>query len=327
MGLLVNGEWHDRWYDTKNSDGAFEREAAQLRNWITLDGEAGPSGIGGFKAESGRYHLYVSLACPWAHRTLIFRKLKKLEQHIDVSVVSPDMLEQGWTFKTDEGSTGDQLFGSEFMHQIYTRNKADYSGRVTVPVLWDKENDCIVSNESSEIIRMFNSAFNAVTGDTQDFFPAEKRDEIETINHLIYQNINNGVYRCGFATRQKAYENAYTKLFDALDKVEGILSKQRYLTGDSITEADWRLFTTLIRFDSVYHGHFKCNRQRLEDFSHISHYVRELYQWPNVADTVDFYHIKRHYYFSHAMINPTRVVPVGPDIDYHTPHNRETFLL
>ena len=324
MGLLVEGKWHDQWYDTSASGGAFEREAAQLRNWITADGSAGPTGVGGFKAESGRYHLFVSLACPWAHRTLIFRKLKKLEDHITVSIVSPDMLDQGWTFNQDEGSTGDHLFGSTYLHQIYTRNKADYSGRVTVPILWDKQQNCIVSNESSEIIRMFNSAFNALTDDTQDFYPPNKLDEIETINHLVYDNINNGVYRCGFATSQAAYEEAYDKLFTALDKVEDILTQHRYLTGDQVTEADWRLFTTLIRFDAVYHGHFKCNRHRLEDYPAISNYVRELYQWAGVAETVDFFHIKRHYYFSHTMINPTQVVPVGPDIDYHRPHNRDS---
>ncbi|WP_444889430.1 glutathione S-transferase family protein [Microbulbifer sp. DLAB2-AA] len=322
MGLLVNGQWKDQWYDTKDSLGSFKREAAQLRNWITRDGSAGPSGRGGFKAESGRYHLYVSLACPWAHRTLIFRKLKKLEEHISVSVVSPDMLEHGWSFNTDEDSSGDSLFGYQFLHQLYTHNKADYTGRVTVPVLWDKLQNCIVSNESSEIIRMLNQSFNEISGDTQDFFPKEKQTEIETINELVYENINNGVYRSGFATTQEAYEEAYTNLFDALDRVENILGQQRYLVGEKITEADWRLFTTLIRFDSVYHGHFKCNRQRLEDYPNLSNYVRELYQWPGVAETVNFHHIKRHYYFSHTMINPTQIVPVGPDIDYTKPHNR-----
>lgn len=322
MGLLVQGEWHDKWYDTKASGGEFKREAAQLRNWVTEDGAPGPTGLGGFKAESGRYHLYVSLACPWAHRTLIFRKLKKLEEHISVSVVSPDMLSKGWTFSTSEGSSGDELFGFEYLHQVYTRNRSEYSGRVTVPVLWDKQQNCIVSNESSEIIRMFNTAFNSLTGDTQDFYPASLHNEIHTINELVYDNVNNGVYLCGFATSQDAYETAYSSLFSALDKIEALLKDNRYLTGESLTEADWRLFTTLIRFDSVYHGHFKCNRQRLEDFPAISNYLRELYQWPGVAETVDFYHIKRHYYFSHTMINPTQVVPVGPDIDYDRAHNR-----
>ncbi|KZZ48980.1 glutathione-dependent reductase [Thalassolituus sp. HI0120] len=327
MGLLVNGQWHDKWYKTEESGGAFQREAAQLRNWVTEDGKAGPSGEAGFNAESGRYHLYVSLACPWAHRTLIFRKLKQLETHISVSVVSPDMLDQGWTFEqlnddAAKGSSGDALFNADYMHQIYSRNKADYTGRVTVPVLWDKQQNRIVSNESSEIIRMFNSAFNQLTGDTQDFYPQALRTDIDSLNERVYENINNGVYRCGFATTQEAYENAYNKLFVALDDVETILGKQRYLVSNQISEADWRLFTTLIRFDAVYHGHFKTNRQRLEDYPHISNYVRELFQWPGVADTVDFYHIKRHYYFSHTMINPTQVVPVGPDINYLSPHNR-----
>lgn len=325
MGLLVNGQWQDRWYDTKASDGEFKREAAQLRNWITKDGSPGPSGEGGFAAQSGRYHLYVSMACPWAHRTLIFRKLKQLEEHISVSVVSPDMLGQGWSFNTDEGSTGDALFGYNYLHQVYTRNKADYSGRVTVPVLWDKERHCIVSNESSEIIRMFNSAFDDLTGNTLDFFPADMHDAIEMVNTLVYENINNGVYLCGFATTQHAYEQAYKALFAALDEVESILSRQGYLAGESITEADWRLFTTLIRFDSVYHGHFKCNLKRLEDYPQLRNYVRELYQWPQVAETVDFHHIKRHYYFSHNTINPTRIVPSGPDIDYHSQHDRKRF--
>ncbi|GAA5443400.1 glutathionyl-hydroquinone reductase YqjG [Microbulbifer sp. NBRC 101763] len=325
MGLLISGKWQDQWYNTSESGGAFEREAAQLRNWITIDGSAGPSGTGGFKAEPGRYHLYVSLACPWAHRTLIFRKLKKLEGHIGVSVVSPDMLNSGWSFNIEEGSSGDPLFRFDYLYQIYTHNKANYSGRVTVPVLWDKQQNCIVSNESSEIIRMFNSAFNLITGDQTDFFPRQKRDEIEVINHEIYENINNGVYRCGFATTQAAYGEAYDKLFKSMDHVETRLSQQRYLTGDQITEADWRLFTTLIRFDAVYHGHFKCNRQRLDDFPNIRNYVRELYQWPGVAETVDFHHIKRHYYFSHTSINPTQVVPVGPAIDYSSPHDRSRF--
>ncbi len=324
MGRLIKGEWQDQWYETEETGGAFEREAAQLRHWVTVDGSAGPSGEGGFKAESGRYHLYVSLACPWAHRTLIFRKLKSLEAHVSVSIVSPDMLERGWTFNTKEGSSGDQLYDAEFLHQIYTRNKADYSGRVTVPVLWDKQNARIVSNESSEIIRMFNSAFNGITDNEDDFFPQHQCSAIEHINKLVYDSINNGVYRCGFATSQEAYEEAYNRLFEALDTVENLLDQKRYLTGWQITEADWRLFTTLIRFDSVYHGHFKCNRQRLEDYPSISQYVRELYQWPSVAETVNFEHIKRHYYYSHDMINPTRIVPLGPDIDYNRPHNRHT---
>ena len=322
MGLLVNGQWQDKWYDTDNNQGEFKREAAQLRNWVTEDGSAGQSGDAGFKAEKDRYHLYVSLACPWAHRTLIFRHLKGLEDYISVSVVSPDMLEHGWTFDKDNHSTGDALFDSEFMHQIYTRNKADYSGRVTVPVLWDKKTQRIVSNQSAEIIRMFNCAFNALTGNERDFYPQLLRSEIDEVNEFVYHNINNGVYRAGFATTQEAYTEAFDDLFAALDKIEQRLTANRYLVGETLTEADWRLFTTLIRFDSVYVGHFKCNLRTIESYPAISNYLRELYQIEGVSKTVDFYHIKRHYYFSHTMINPTQVVPKGPDIDYARPHNR-----
>ena len=322
MGLLVNGQWQDKWYDTDNNQGEFKREAAQLRNWVTEDGSAGQSGDAGFKAEKDRYHLYVSLACPWAHRTLIFRHLKGLEDYISVSVVSPDMLEHGWSFDKDNHSTGDTLFDSDFMHQIYTRNKADYSGRVTVPVLWDKKTQRIVSNESAEIIRMFNSAFNALTGNERDFYPQSLRSEIDEVNEFVYHNINNGVYRAGFATTQEAYTEAFDDLFAALDKIEQRLTANRYLVGETLTEADWRLFTTLIRFDSVYVGHFKCNLRTIESYPAISNYLRELYQVEGVSKTVDFYHIKRHYYFSHTMINPTQVVPKGPDIDYARPHNR-----
>jgi putative glutathione S-transferase len=322
VGLLVNGQWQDKWYDTDNNQGEFKREAAQLRNWVSADGSAGQSGDAGFKAEKDRYHLYVSLACPWAHRTLIFRHLKGLEDYISVSVVSPDMLEHGWTFDKDNHSTGDALFDSDFMHQIYTRNKADYSGRVTVPVLWDKKTQRIVSNESAEIIRMFNSAFNGLTGNERDFYPQSLRSEIDEVNEFVYHNINNGVYRAGFATTQEAYTEAFDNLFAALDKIEQRLTANRYLVGDTLTEADWRLFTTLIRFDSVYVGHFKCNLRTIESYPAISNYLRELYQVEGVSKTVDFYHIKRHYYFSHTMINPTQVVPKGPDIDYARPHNR-----
>ncbi|SNY45723.1 putative glutathione S-transferase [Arsukibacterium tuosuense] len=322
MGLLVNGNWQDKWYDTDSNDGEFKRESAQLRNWITSDGSAGHTGDAGFKAEKGRYHLYVSLACPWAHRTLIFLQLKDLTQYISVSVVSPDMLEHGWEFDQSNHSTGDSLFNHDYLHQLYTRHQADYTGRVTVPLLWDKQQNRIVSNESADIIRMLNTAFNQLTGNNHDFYPADLQPQINEINELVYNNINNGVYRCGFATRQQAYEKAYQQLFAALDKVESILSKNRYLTGELLTEADWRLFTTLIRFDAVYHGHFKCNKQRLADYPNLSGFTRELYQWPGVADTVNFYHIKRHYYFSHTMINPSQVVPAGPDIDYQLPHGR-----
>lgn len=324
MGLLVDGKWQDKWYETGSSGGSFEREAAQLRNWVTKDGSPGPSGKGGFKAESGRYHLYVALACPWAHRALIFRELKNLQEHISVSVVSPDMLDKGWTFDRDAGSSGDALYDFDFMHQVYTANKADYSGRVTVPVLWDKEQRCIVSNESSEIIRMFNTVFNAITSNTDDYYPGDLCEDIDQINELVYHKVNNGVYKAGFATSIEAYEKAYDELFEALDTLDARLSKQAYLVGEHLTEADWRLFTTLIRFDSVYHGHFKCNKQRLEDYPNLSNYVRALYQWPGVAETVDFEHIKRHYYYSHDMINPTRIVPKGPQINYTRPHNRAT---
>lgn len=322
MGLLVNGKWQDTWYDTNANEGAFKREQAKLRSWITATGDAGPTGKAGFKAESGRYHLYVSLACPWAHRTLIFRHLKGLETHISVSVVSPDMLSQGWTFDKESNSTGDHLFESEYMHQIYTRNDPNYTGRVTVPVLWDKHNNCIVSNESAEIIRMFNSAFNSLTGNNLDFYPSELSEQIDEVNNFVYDTINNGVYKAGFATSQCAYEDAFNSLFSALDQLESKLTTTRYLTGEKITEADWRLFTTLIRFDSVYFGHFKCNKKQIEQYPNLSGYIRDLYQEAEVANTVDFYHIKRHYYFSHTGINPTQVVPNGPTINYHSEHNR-----
>ncbi|GAA4892998.1 glutathione S-transferase family protein [Ferrimonas pelagia] len=283
---------------------------------------SGAIGRGGFKAEKGRYHLYVSLACPWAHRVLIFRALKGLEAYIGVSVVSPDMLAQGWSFERAAGSTGDALHERQFLHQIYTANQADHSGRVTVPVLWDTHTGRIVNNESSEIIRMFNSAFDSLTGNTDDYWPEVLREAIDEINQWIYQDINNGVYRTGFATTQVAYETAFRRLFAALDRVELRLASQRYLLGARLTEADWRLFTTLIRFDAVYYGHFKCNRQLLASYPNLSGYVRELYQWPGVADTVNFDHIKRHYYYSHDMINPTRIVPLGPELDLNEPHDR-----
>ncbi len=322
MGLLIDGKWQDKWYDTAK-DGRFQRESARRRNWITTDGSPGPSGIGGFPAEAGRYHLYVSLACPWAHRTLIFRKLKGLESLIDVSVVSWLMREQGWTFDPQFGSTGDKLDGLAYLHQRYTQDTADYSGRVTVPLLWDKQNGRIVSNESSEIIRMFNSAFDHLTGNRLDFYPDSLRAGIDELNERIYPAINNGVYRAGFATSQEAYEEAFHTLFDELDQLDALLETRRYLTGERITEADWRLFTTLIRFDAVYHGHFKCNLRRLEDYPNLSGWLRELYQWPGVAETVNFTHIKHHYYASHRTINPTGVVPLGPVQDFNRPHGRE----
>ncbi|WP_455288408.1 glutathione S-transferase family protein [Vibrio parahaemolyticus] len=312
MGKLVEGVWHDVWYDTKANGGKFVREDAGFRDWIKNDSEAV------FQPESGRYHLYVSLACPWAHRTLIFRKLKGLEPHIDVTVVCPDMLSQGWQMGLPE-----PLFGHTRMHQIYTQAKPDYTGRVTVPVLWDKKTNTIVSNESSEIIRMFNSAFNDLTGNHDDYYPEPLRGVIDEWNDYIYPNVNNGVYRCGFATSQEAYEEAFESLFSALDKIDAHLATHRYLAGNKITEADWRLFTTLVRFDAVYVGHFKCNKQRIADYVNIQGYLKELYQIDGISDTTDFYHIKRHYYFSHTGINPTQVVPKGPDLDFSSPHQRE----
>ena len=320
MGLLVNGQWVDQWYDTESSKGEFKRQDSLFRNWVTADGEAGPSGEGGFKAEAGRYHLYVSLACPWAHRTLIMRQLKGLEDLISVSVVEPLMLDQGWTFSDQYP---DHLYGLDYMHQLYTKVLPDLTSRVTVPVLWDKQRELIVSNESAEIIRMLNSAFNDITGNTDDYYPASLREEIDALNEWIYPTINNGVYRAGFATTQEAYEQAFHELFAALDKLDERLSTRRYLTGPQITEADWRLFTTLLRFDAVYFGHFKTNRQRIEDYDNLSAYVRDLFQQPGIAATVDMPYIKKHYYGSHRTINPTGIVPVGQEIDFSRPHSRE----
>lgn len=324
MGELIDGTWHTGWYDTKKHGGKFKRESSKFRNWITADGSAGPSGEGGFKAEAGRYHLYVSLACPWAHRALVFRRLKGLTDLIDVSVVHPDMLSDGWTFDTDfPGATGDKLFGLPFARDLYIRANPDTTGHVTVPILWDIQRDTIVSNESAEIIRMFNSAFNDITGNDDDYYPKELRDEIEDINERVYHTVNNGVYKAGFATTQEAYEDAVIPLFETLDWLEGLLSERRYLAGGQLTEADWRLFTTLIRFDKVYHGHFKCNRARIVDYPNLWGYLRELYQWPEVAQTVNFDHITRHYHYSHDMINPHRIIPIGPDLDLTAPHGRD----
>ena len=323
MGLLVDGIWRDQWYDTKSSGGRFQRSTTSWRNWVTPDGAPGPTGEGGFAAESGRYHLYVSLACPWAHRALIFRALKGLASHIDVSVVHPDMLSDGWTFATDfPGTTGDGLFGLPFLRDIYVKADPNASGRVTVPVLWDKVRGRIVSNESAEIIRMFNSAFNGLTGNTDDYWPEDLRPHIEAMNARIYDTVNNGVYKAGFATTQSAYEEAVAPLFESLDWLEARLSAQRYLCGDRLTEADWRLFTTLVRFDAVYVGHFKCNLRRIADYPQLSGFLRELYQMPGIADTVNFQHIKGHYYQSHDTINPTGIVPMGPLLDLDAPHGR-----
>lgn len=322
MGLLVNGVWQDQWYDTKSTGGRFERTTTSFRNWITADGSAGPSGSAGFLAERGRYHLYVSLACPWAHRTLIFRKLKKLEDIISVSVVHPLMREEGWTFDSYPAATGDDLFGKKKLYEIYLEAKSDYSGRVTVPVVWDKAKKTIVNNESAEIIRMFNNAFDKLTGDHQDYYPQELRAEIDAVNERVYKSINNGVYRAGFATTQKAYEEAFLDLFAALDEVETRLSKQRYLAGDRLTEADVRLFTTLVRFDAVYVGHFKCNLRRMADYPNLSNYLRELFQIPAFGETTNLDHIKTHYYASHRQINPTGIVPTGPELNLNAPHDR-----
>ncbi|WP_298360420.1 glutathione S-transferase family protein [uncultured Litoreibacter sp.] len=323
MGLLVNGEWKDQWYDTKSSGGAFKRSTAGFRNWITADGSAGPSGEAGFKAEAGRYHLYVSYACPWAHRTLIFRKLKGLEGLIDVSAVHPDMLGDGWTFETDDqGATGDRLYGLPFARDIYTKADPTVSGRVTVPILWDKQRETIVSNESSEIIRMFNAAFDGLTGNDLDFWPEALRDAIAPVNDRIYDTLNNGVYKSGFATSQKAYDAAVGPLFDTLDWLEERLNENRYLMGDALTEADWRLFTTLVRFDPVYHLHFKCNRKRIVDYPNLWGYTRELFQMEGIAETVNFDHIVRHYHYSHESINPHRIIPTNPVLDWYAAHGR-----
>jgi putative glutathione S-transferase len=323
MGQLIDGAWHDEWYDTASTGGRFKRTTTAWRNWITPDGAPGPSGEGGFPAESGRYHLYVSLACPWAHRTLIFRALKGLAPHIDISVVHPDMLSEGWTFATDfPATTGDNLFGLPYLRDIYLRADPQTSGRVTVPILWDKQRGTIVSNESAEIIRMFNSAFNGLTGDTDDYCPEGLLTQVDELNARIYDSVNNGVYKAGFATSQQAYDEAIYPLFDALDWLEDHLSGNRYLTGARITEADWRLFTTMVRFDPVYHTHFKCNRKWLREYPNLWGWTRELYQWPGVAETVNFDHIVRHYHYSHARINPYRILPINPVIDWLEPHGR-----
>jgi putative glutathione S-transferase len=320
MGRLIEGQWRDEWYDTTSTGGRFVRKESAFRDWVRADGTTR------FAPEAGRYHLYVSLACPWAHRVLIFRKLKKLEQVISVSTVHPLMAENGWTFVNPddtEGCSADHVGGMCHLHQVYTKADPHYTGRVTVPVLWDRNLGTIVNNESSEIIRMLNSEFDAFGGDSVDFYPEALRAEIDEINAFVYPNVNNGVYRCGFATTQEAYEEALHQLFEALDELDRRLGAQRYLVGDGITEADWRLFTTLVRFDAVYVGHFKCNLRRIADYDHLSGYLRELYQVPGVAETVEFHHIKRHYYQSHATINPTGVVPVGPLLDLDRPHGRE----
>jgi putative glutathione S-transferase len=314
---LVDGKWSTEWYDTKKTGGRFERAQSGFRNWITPDGSAGPSGQGGFPAEAGRYHLYVSYACPWAHRTLIFRALKNLENLISVSVTDAKMPDEtGWSFTGTSWSTGDTLNHKDYLWQVYAAAAPDYTGRVTVPVLWDKQRSTIVSNESAEIIRMLNSAFDALTGNETDYYPAELRAKIDAINTRVYDTVNNGVYKAGFATTQEAYEGAADALFESLDWLEGILGQSPYLAGEEITEADWRLFTTLVRFDAVYVGHFKCNRRRIADYPNLSHYLKALYEVPGVKETVHIDHIKTHYYWSHVSINPHRIIPIGPELKF-----------
>ena len=323
MGQLENGRWVEAPV-ARVKGGAFDRQDSVLRNWVTADGAPGPSGDGGFPAESGRYYLYVSHACPWAHRTMIVRALKGLEPHIDVSVVHPDMLKDGWTFSTDfPGATGDRLYGLPFLRDIYVRSDPTVTTKVTVPILWDKASERIVNNESSEVIRMLTSAWDGITGNTLDLWPADLRDAIEPVNARIYDTLNNGVYKSGFAESQEAYDAAVRPLFETLDWLEDRLAGQRYLMGEQLTEADIRLFTTLIRFDTVYHGHFKCNRRKLIEYPNLWGFTRDLFQTPGVAGTVHLDHIARHYYYSHDRINPTRIVPIGPDLDLMAPHGRE----
>ena len=325
MGLLQDGNWVDHWYDTKSTDGHFKRADAKFRNWVTADGAPGPSGKGGFKAEAGRYHLYISHACPWAHRTMIFRALKGLEDMISVSVVNWYMGADGWTFRPGDGVIADPIHNAEFLHQVYTAAAPDFSGRVTVPILWDRQTGTIVSNESSEIIRMFNTAFDGIGALKGDFYPPAQRARIDDINARVYSTLNNGVYKSGFATTQAAHEAAVTPLFETLDWLDDLLGRHRYLTGATVTEADWRLFTTLVRFDPVYVGHFKCNLRRIADYANLSPYLRDLYQVPGIAATVHMDHIKNHYYGSHDSINPTGIVPLGPVLDLMAPHDRARF--
>jgi putative glutathione S-transferase len=322
MGLLVHGEWQDRWYDTASDKGRFRREESRFRDWVTADGGPGPDGRPGFPAEAGRYHLYVSYACPWASRTLAFRKLKKLEDVISVDVVDPHMGAEGWVFGDFPRATPDTVNGKKRLYEVYRLAAPDYSGRVTVPVLWDKARGAIVNNESADIVRMLNTAFDAFTDIRQDFYPPPLRDEIDRINARVYDDVNNGVYKAGFATTQEAYEEAARALFRTLDWLEECLSKQRWLVRDQQTEADWRLFTTLVRFDPVYYVHFKCNVRQIAGYHNLSNYLRELYQTPGIRETVDFAHIKTHYYWSHTSINPHRIIPIGPEIDLDTPHDR-----
>lgn len=317
MGLLIEGQWHDQWYDTKSTGGRFVRKDSQFRHWVTKDGSAGPSGDAGFKAEAGRYHLYISYACPWASRTLIMRKLKGLEDMISLSIVHPYMLENGWTFEEGEGVIADPLLDAKYLHQVYTHAKADYSGRVTVPILYDKKTNTIVNNESSEIMRMLNSAFDEVGATPGDYYPEELREEIDAMNEKVYHGVNNGVYKVGFATDQAVYEEELQKLFGMLDDLENHFATHQYLVNEQLTEADWRLFVTLVRFDSAYYGHFKCNLRELREYPNLWRYTRELYNYPGIKETVNFDHIKKHYYGSHPTINPNRIVPTGPILDWN----------
>lgn len=325
MGLLIDGKWQDKWYNTASTGGKFVRKNSSFRNWVTPDGSAGPTGRGGFKAEADRYHLYVSLACPWAHRAIIMRKLKGLQDIITMSVVNAFMGAEGWTFDDGDGVIPDTINTATHLHHIYTLAQSDYTGRVTVPILWDKKTKTIVSNESSEIIRMMNNAFDQIGAAAGDYYPKSQRGEIDTINDHIYFTINNGVYKAGFATTQGAYEEAVTALFNALDELEETLSDRRYLLGDMLTEADIRLFTTLVRFDAVYVGHFKCNIRRIEDYPMLSAYVRDIYQHEDIGETVNIAYTKAHYYGSHNTINPTAIIPVGPYLNFNKPHNRNKF--
>ncbi len=312
MGLLVEGKWVDQWYDTKSTDGKFIRKESSFRDFI---------GSGKFPVEKERYHLYISHACPWAHRTAIFRKLKGLTDIIPLTVVDPLMLENRWELK----ESGDPINGKASLYEVYLLADPAYTGRVTVPILWDKKEKTIVNNESSEIIRMFNAAFNGLTGNQDDYYPEKLRDKIDEINDFVYGTINNGVYKAGFATSQTIYKEEVVKLFEALDTLEKRLSEQRYLVDNVLTEADWRLFTTLVRFDPVYVGHFKCNIRRIADYSNLSNYIRDLYQVSGVKETLNMEHIKAHYYGSHTTLNPTSIVPVGPELHYEAPHDRDRF--
>lgn len=324
MGLLVEGSWRDSWYDTKSHAGHFERAASCYRHWVSADGSAGPTGDAGFKAESGRYHLYVSYACPWAHRTLLMRALKGLDQHIGVSVVHPLMREHGWTFASDfDGATGDDLLGLDYLYQLYLQADASYSGRVTVPTLWDKQRQTIVSNESADIMRMFNAAFDGCGAVAGDFYPPALRQSIDAVNQQVYAKVNNGVYKAGFATSQAAYEAAATALFTTLDELDRRLAESRYLVGNTLTEADLRLWTTLVRFDSVYVTHFKCDRHRIVDYPNLCGLLRDIYQLPGVAATLHMEHIRQHYFRSHPQINPVGIVPLGPLLDLDATHGRD----